>query len=480
MKHVSLKKNAILNIIYKLSSLVFPLIVYPYVSRIIQATNMGTVSFYSSLTSYMVMLGSLGITTYGIRTVAKVRDDNRELSIVTKELVIINTVATALALGALVVLVFFAPKFRQDVVLLAISCVQIVMAPFGMEWLYSGLEQYEYITKRAIFVKVISLVLIFLFVREKEDYMVYAAITVFAYVGNYVFNLVHSRKFVDFHVKAKWQFKRHIKSVFVLFASIMAINIYTNVDTIMLGLINGNRAVGLYDVACKGKWVLLYLVNAISTVLFPRLSYYLSEKDYKSYNNVLKKSITTIMCIAIPLTLFFMLEAEYVVLFLGGEDYVDAILCMQILMPILVISGFSNITGNQILLPHGKEVAYLRAVVTGAVVDIFLNVLLMPKYSLYGAAIATLMAELAQMLMQLYQSREYLNGNFDGKEVIKIGIASVVSVGVVFAFGKVFEGSGLVNLMVHFGVFIIIYFMMALLFRVKIFVKVLKDLLLLL
>ena len=463
----SLRKNAFLNIVYKLSSILFPLITYPYVSRILLADNLGRVSFFTSLTNYMLMIGSLGISTYGIRIVAKTRNNKRELSVVVKELLIINLVVTFIASLFLIASIIFVEKFQKNLLLMFISLCQILIAPLGMEWLYGGLEQYEYIAKRSITMKIISLIFIFLFVHEKEDYIIYAAILMLGYIGNYICNFVYSKKFIDYSIKQKWKLKRHLKAVLILFASILAINIYTNVDTLMLGFIKGDRAVGLYDVACKGKLVLLSLINSISTVLFPRLSYYLAEKDIVSYNKVLKKSISVIMGIAIPLSIFFVIEAKDVVIFLGGNAYEDATLCMQILMPILIISGFSNITGNQILLPHGKDISYMRAVMTGAIVDIILNLFFMPRYSLYGAAFATLMAEIVQMLLQLWQARVYLKDNVDFVELLKIIFACIISTIVIYNLKCTTKFSLIIGLGIYFIIYMIIYLFMLIVFKCK-------------
>lgn len=471
----SLKKNATLNIIYKLSSIVFPLLVYPYVSRILLAENVGKVSFFTSLTNYAMMIGSLGVSTYGVRATAKVRKDIKQLSIVVKELIMLNTIVTAAVLTILILTVPFVTKFRENWPLLVLSCVQVAIAPFSMEWLYNGLEQYSYITKRAIAFKVISAILIFTCVQHREDYIIYAAITAFGFVGNYVCNLAHSRKFIDYKIRAHWQIKRHIKGTIILFASILAINIYTNVDTLMLGFIDGDRAVGLYDVAVKAKTVLLSAINAISAVLFPRLSYYLAEGDQELYNKVLKKSISIIFFIAFPLVTFFFIEAKDVVLVLGGKDYIDATLCMQILMPILLISGFSNITGQQILLPHGNDAEYMKAVVLGACVDVVFNAMFMPKFSLYGAAAATLMAEVTQMTTQLIQSKKYLNGNFEFKTIYKFVIATVISSIVLLLVRKVFVSNALISLIVYFIVFIVTYGTIILTLKVDFAVAAIKQ-----
>lgn len=452
MERTSLKKNAILNITYKISSLVFPLVTYPYVSRILLADNLGKVSFFNSLTNYMMMVGSLGISTYGVRAIAKVRDDKNELSIITKELVRINIKVTFIVLCIIFVTLPFISKFRSNILLLLISCAQTAIAPFSMEWLYSGLEQYAYIAKRAIAIKLISLVLIFLLVHNQDDYIIYAAILAFGFVGNYICNIIHSTKIINYKIHVRLQLKRHLKPILILFASTLAINIYTNVDTVMLGFINGDRAVGLYDVSCKAKLVLLSLINAISVVLFPRLSHYLAVNDYKSYNVTLKKAIITIMGIAVPVAMFFEIEAKDVILVLGGKDYSDAVLCMQLLMPILIISGFSNITGNQILLPHGLDSSYMQAVCLGAFVDIILNIFLMPKYSLYGAAIATLLAEITQMIVQIWRSWKYLRNSIDICEIKKIILAASVSGYVIYFASKFINSVAIINLSL-FGLF---------------------------
>ena len=228
----------------------------------------------------------------------------------------------------------------------------------------------------------------------------------------------------------------------------------------MLGFIDGDKAVGLYDIACKGKLVLLSLINAISAVLFPRLSYYLANNDMSSYNKILRKSISIIMGIAIPLSIFFIIEANDVVTFLGGNAYKDATLCMQILMPILIVSGFSNITGNQILLPHGKDISYMKAVIMGALVDIILNLIFMPRYSLYGAALATLMAEIVQMLLQLWEAKKYLKNNVDFKGLFKIVLSCFVSTVItcLVMYNNTFNS--IIALIISFTIYVGIYILM--------------------
>ncbi len=450
----SVKKNAVLNVIYTVTNMVFPLITYPYVSRILLSEGTGKVNFFTSISNYAVMVGSLGLGTYGIRVVAKTRDDKEQLSKVTSELLIINTIITVLVAILLFLSSFFINKFSAEPQLFIINLLIILITPLGMNWLYSGMEQYEYITKRTIVFKVISLVLVFVFVRNKSDYPIYAAILAFSTVGSYICNLIYSRKLFKFYISKNFDYKRHFKPMLLLFGSILAVSVYTNLDTIMLGFIIDDVQVGLYGVASKSKWILLAAVNAISAVLLPRLSNYISQNDIKKYNMTLKKSISFIFVLTIPISTFFIVESADTVGILGGPDYVGAVRGMQILMPILIISGFSNVTGNQVLIPHGKDSEFLKAVATGAVVDVILNICLMPSLGCTGAAIATLMAELVQSSIQFYYAKKYIINNIYFKTIAKAVVGSTIACIVAVICRRLIE----LNIVISFALTGIVFF----------------------
>lgn len=424
----SIRVNAILNIIYTISNIVFPMITFPYVSRVLLADGMGKVSFFTAVANYAIMIASLGISTYGIRATAKVRDNKNELSKTVAELLIINVSMTVVVITMLFASIPLVGKFQEDVVLLIINSVLIIGSALGINWLYSGLEQYSYITKRSIVFKIISLILVFLFVNDRSDYAIYAAIVVFSSMGSYLINFFYARKFVRFRNLGKLNLAQHLKPMMLLFASILAVNVYTNLDTVMLGFISGDREVGLYTVAVKVKCLLLAVINAISAVLLPRLSYYISEKKTDEFNRILKKSIVVIFLLSIPLSVFFIMEARNSILLLGGEDYVGATLCMRIVLPILLISGFSNITGNQILIPLGKDSCFMKAVVAGSLVDLVMNAVLMPKYGAVGAAVATLIAECTQMSIQFYFAKDNIWSSIQKKPIIKILFSTLIAV----------------------------------------------------
>ncbi len=465
MKQKSISQNAILNIIYTLTNMIFPLFTFPYVSRIILVDLMGRISFYQSISSYAIMVASVGISTYGIRAVARCRDDKVLLTKTVQELFIINSIGTAFVICVILFSLLFLDRLKDDALLLIINILLILTAPLGMNWLYSGLEQYSFITRRAIAVKVLSLMAIFAFVKTKDDYTIYALIIALSSVITYVINFAFCQKFISFKL-IKHNYKPHFKPMLLLFSSILAINIYTHLDSAMLGFICDDRQVGLYTIAIYAKTALLTTVNAISAVLLPRVSYYFSNENTDALHSLLRKSISIISMISVPLTVFFILKAKDCVLILGGEDYIDSVPCMQVIMPVLLISGFSNITGNQILIPQGKDSCFMKAVVSGAFADIILNSLLMPHYGCLGAATATLIAEMIQMMIQLHFAKGFVIPNVSLKKTFIIFFSTCESALVMCGIERVLV---LKNFWIEFIVcamsFFIIYMISLLVFK---------------
>ena len=196
MRQKSLKLNFIMNAILTMSQFIFPLITFPYVSRILFPEGTGKVSFATSVITYFAMFAQLGIPTYGIRACAQVRDDQEELTRTTQEIFIINMIMTVLAYTVFFVGLFTVPRLRQDKTLFLIVSTTLLFNAIGMEWLYKALEQYTYITVRSIIFKFIALIAMFVLIHEKSDYVIYGGISIFAASASNVFNFVYAHKYV--------------------------------------------------------------------------------------------------------------------------------------------------------------------------------------------------------------------------------------------------------------------------------------------
>lgn len=404
----SIGKNFIYNAVLVASNVLLPLITFPYVTRVLQPEAIGQVEFANSVANYFVMFAALGIPTYGIRACARVRDDRAALSQTVRELLVINTGTMLLALAAMLASTALVPRLRVDAALLLVNAFLVLLNPIGLNWLYSALEEYRYITLRSILFKLVSLVCIFLLVRRPQDVILYTGINVFATVGSNLCNLLYSRRYISYRRLAHYELKKHLRPIFVFFATSVAVSIYTNLDTVMLGFLSGNAQVGYYGTALKVRSVLAAVISALSTVTLPRLSYYAVQQQDDAFRALLRKAANFTYVVALPVTLFFCLCARSTVRLLSGESFLPAVPALRFLTVAVLFAGFSGITGTQLLVPRGQEKRLLQSILCGAALDFVLNLFLIPRYGAAGAAFATMLAEAAVLAAQVTFSWSFL------------------------------------------------------------------------
>lgn len=455
MKIHSVKYNFIMNAILTVAGIIFPLITFPYISRVLLVEGSGKVAFATSVVTYFTMFASLGIPTYGVRACAIVRDNKEKLSKTVKELLIISGGTTLLTYIVFGISLFVIPEFAQERTLLLIVGLGIGLNTIGVQWLYNALEQYSYITTCSILFKVIGMILMFLLVKESSDYQIYGGVYVIASFGSYVLNFICLRKFVTFQKTGTYQFKQHLKHIMVFFAMSAGASIYLNLDVVMLRFLQSNEAVGYYNAGIKVKTVLVTCVTSLGTVLLPRLSYYIETADKKAFQLMVGKAFRFVFVAASAVTVYFSIFARESILLLSGEAFLPAVGPMMILMPTVLLIGLSNVTGIQILTPNGREREVMYSIWGGAILDFVLNLIVIPKFSANGAALSTLLAEGMVLLLQCWFLRDvlwsYIRQVQCWKIVIALAVASVMTIPV-----KIWIDSGvfvtlLVSAIVFFG-----------------------------
>lgn len=455
MKIHSVKYNFIMNAILTVAGIIFPLITFPYISRVLLVEGSGKVAFATSVVTYFTMFASLGIPTYGVRACAIVRDNKEKLSKTVQELLIISGGTTLLTYIVFGISLFVIPEFAQERTLLLIVGLGIGLNTIGVQWLYNALEQYSYITTCSILFKVIGMILMFLLVKESSDYQIYGGVYVIASFGSYVLNFICLRKFVTFQKTGTYQFKQHLKHIMVFFAMSAGASIYLNLDVVMLRFLQSNEAVGYYNAGIKVKTVLVTCVTSLGTVLLPRLSYYIETADKKAFQLMVGKAFRFVFVAASAVTVYFSIFARESILLLSGEAFLPAVGPMMILMPTVLLIGLSNVTGIQILTPNGREREVMYSIWGGAILDFVLNLIVIPKFSANGAALSTLLAEGMVLLLQCWFLRDvlwsYIRQVQCWKIVIALAVAFVMTIPV-----KIWIDSGvfvtlLVSAIVFFG-----------------------------
>lgn len=432
MGQPSIKKNLLLNGILTMSAFIFPLITFPYVSRILLPVGTGKVSFATSLISYFNMFAQLGIPTYGIRACATVRDDRDKLTRTAHELLFINIIFSIIAYIFLAGALIFVPRLQEDRSLFIIVSATIILNAIGMEWIYKALEQYSYITKRSILFKFIALVFMFLLIHKQEDYVIYGGITIFAASASNILNFINIHKYIDMKWVGGYDLKRHMKPVAVFFAMACATTIYTHMDTVMLGFMATDADVGYYNAAVKIKQILVSLVTSLGAVLLPRASYYIEHGQTDQFEYISKKALNFVFLAAVPMMVYFIIFAKQGIFFLSGNAYEGSIVPMQIIMPTLLFIGLTNILGIQMLVPLGKEKVVLWSEIVGAIVNLIVNALLIPRFLSTGAAIGTIMAEFSVLVFQYIALRQTIGTTVRSISYWKIAVG--VGLGVVVSF----------------------------------------------
>lgn len=430
----SVKVNYIFNLINTVSGLLFPLITFPYVSRVMMADGIGHVNFYSSIIGYLSLLSCLGIPMYAIREIAKVRDDKALRDKTAVEILLLHTMLTILGYVGVAIIAATVAEVQVDIPLFLLLSLTIFFTAIGCEWFYQGVEDFKYITIRGLIVKVISVVLLFILVRTKDDLYWYAGYTVFGVLGGNLFNFFRLRKYISF---SSFKIKelhplRHLLPALHIFALNLIISIYVQLNSIMLGFMSGDTSVGLFTAANKLAQMLLGVGSALGTAMLPRMSNLIANGEKEHFVQMYRKSMRFMVGIALPLMIGLIITAPILIKLFAGKTYQDAVITLQILAPIILMISMSNVTGIQILYPIGKVNIVILTTGIGAVVNFLLNLWLIPIYAQDGAAISTTLAETAVTVSMLIIGHKYMSFRFRSHSYFCYIMASLVMLACIF------------------------------------------------
>ncbi len=396
----SITWNFIMNSIFTVSSILFPLISFPYVSRILGPEKIGSVSFANSIVAYFLIIAQLGIPVYGVKACAQVRDDKETLSRVFSEIFCLNLIACLVAHIAFFAAVIFIPRMADLKLLFLIAGSSILLNMIGVQWFYQGLEKYSFITTCSVIFRVISLVLMFLLIKNPDDAAIYAGLHVLSTYGYCILTFIFLHRYVKIPKLSTLNLKQHLRPIFSFFAMSVSITVYTNLDTAMLGFMKSDLDVGYYTTAVRVKSLLVTFLSSLGTVLLPRTSFYLEKGLKEEAERLSKNALHFIFMLSLPMCVYFMLFSKETVMIIAGSEYIASITPMILIMPTLVFIGLTNIMGMQMLVPAGKEQTVMYSTIAGAIVDVILNLILIPRLASTGAALGTVAAELTVLIVQ--------------------------------------------------------------------------------
>lgn len=410
-------KNYIYNASYQLLALILPIITTPYVSRVLGPNGVGINAYTNSIAQYFILLANLGISLYGNREIAYVRDNKRKLTIVFWEIQILKSIATLCSLGLFILFILFYKKYE---IYLYIQTINVLAVLLDISWLYMGIEDFKQTVLRNTIVKIISIFLIFIFVKDRYDIGIYIFVmaisilignlTLWPSLRNLLTNTISFRELKPF---------KHLKEIIILFVPQIATQIYFVLNKTMLGSLKGPKLSGYYNYSDNLVRMILALATALGTVMLPHIANAFSNKQYEKVKGLLYTSFDYVTAIATPMAFGLAGISHTLVPIFYGEAYSPVGTAMMIESIIIIIISWSGTIGTQFLLPINKVKAYTTSVTLGAVTNIILNLPLIYFWGLYGAMYATVMSEAIVTIYQVIYVRKIINikklFNFTGK-----------------------------------------------------------------
>lgn len=426
MKKKSIGVNAILNGLRSVLNILFPIITFPYVSRVLLVEEIGIYNFSSSIVSYFSLIAGLGIGTYAIREGAKLRDNQGKISQFASQVFTINMCSTGLAYLLLFVCLLIFSKLHSYLSCILILSLSMFFGTIGTEWIYQIYENYSYITVRSIIFQILSLILLFIFVRGPQDYLKYAVISVFSAVGSNVLNFIHARQYCSIRLVWHFDWKVHLGPIIILFFASIASMIYVNSDITLLGLMKDNYVVGIYSVSSKVYQIVKTLISAVLIVTVPRLAMLFGKQELNEYKNILSKLSNILVLLALPSSVGLFMLAREVVLIISGPKYLRSVNSLQILCFAYIFSILAWIMSDCVLIPAKREKYVLRSMSASAVLNIVINLLLIPSWSENAAAFSTVLAEMCMFAVNYYYAKDLVKDVFVSRTLLHTFISSII------------------------------------------------------
>lgn len=473
-KENSLKLNMLLNTVKNVMGILFPFITFPYAAKILGIDNIGKYNFSNSVISYFLLIAELGISTYAIREGAKLRDRKTELNCFISEIFTINWISTVVSYLLLLICLLNVSKFESYREIIVIMSLQIVFKTIGMEYIYSIFEDYFYITIRTIIFQVISLILLFLFVKTSNDIMQYTTVYVFPNMCANILNFVFVRKYCNVKITKKVNIKKHLKPIIILFGMSATVAVYVASDITILGFLCNDTVVGRYSVSTKVYAIVKTILSAILVVSIPRLSAYLGRNEHTKFQSTLEDIYKILLTFMLPAIIGIILLRRSIILLISDEEFIGAESSLLLLAIALFFCMGAWFWGQCVLVPLQQEQVVFKITVISAMINIVLNFALIPAWQENAAALTTAVSEgFSYVCCMKYGSRYVKTLNLS-RCTLKV-MAGCIPIAVICIGTDMLIENDIIQLFVCIIVSIIAYLIVELILKNEVIYNIAKD-----
>ena len=398
---MSLKGNFIYNSILTVSGYLFPIIVYPYISRTLGLSNVGIVNFVDNLINYFVLISMMGITTVGVREIAAARVTPEKLSPTFMSLFSLTAIATLVAMTILLVAMYTVPMLIPYRDLLWVGQTKLLFNLFLIEWFFTGMENFKYITNRSLLIRCLYVACVFLFVRDASDYKLYYVILVAMVVVNATVNFFYSRKFVNYSFKGV-TLRPFYRAFLIMGIYVLLTNVYTMLNPVWLGFATDTDQVGYFTTATKLHNIIMAVLLSFTNILFPRVSNLLAEGKVSEFWEKINIAFDAILLFAFPTVVYMMVAGPDLLHLVVGDGFEGSYMPFRIIMPLVLIIGIEQILVIQILMARHQDRTVLLNSFIGAVVAMLFNFILTARMGANGSAVVWIIAECTIMFLSIW------------------------------------------------------------------------------
>ena len=468
----SITKNYLFNLINQILLIIIPIITTPYVSRVLGADGVGKYSFSNSIASYFVIFASLGFMYYAQREIAKYQDNKKKQSEIFWEIIIVRSVSVLTAL-----IVYFAAivlgVFKEEYTLLMmILSVSILAVAFDISFLFAGNEDFSKTVVTNTVVRILNVIAIFVFVKDRNDLWKYVLITVLTVLTAKASLSVYAKNFLcKIEIKSLRPI-RHIKPAVILFLPTIAISVYTYLDKTMIGVITGSDFEnGFYEQAEKIVKIVMTVVTSLGAVMIPRNSNAFERKDMQAIRQNIYRSVRFVLLLGIPMMIGLIAVSDNMVPWFLGDGYYKSANIMKILSVLILAIGLSNVFGLQYLIPAGEDKKFTISVTCGAFTNFLLNLVLIRLFKSYGAAIATIVAETVVTVIMFCFIRKNVSLCEILKNSTKYLISGIIMFVPCFVLGRILEPS-IINTFIIVFIGVVVYLICLILLKDEFFLEI--------
>ena len=411
-----MEKNLLLkNVIYKFSlnilKILIPVVTFPYIYRVFNPETIGRIEFAQSISNYFMIFAGFGVYNYGLREISRLRNNEDERNKIFSQLLIISVLSTVLTFIFYVLYIFL--EFKSNFIIrnmLLINGINILSQIIYTEWINEAFENYKFISLKTIIIRILNLICIFIFIKEKNDYYKYLLFLNFFIFCNNFISFIYIKKYIKFKLQ-KINLKKYLLPLGVVFLVSNISMLYSELDRILLGFYSKNiQEVAFYGIAQRVMSLLIVTVMSVVSVTMPRLSFYLGENRRLEYENMLNEIISFMYFILFPISIGLIILSKEIVIFFGGEQYLPAQMVLIISGIRIIFVTISSLLSNNVIFLKRKEKIMLCILIIGGGFNFFIKLLLIKInfFNSVNAAFTTMLVEIFLIILEYFYIKKFL------------------------------------------------------------------------